>query len=238
MSVHENHRQRVKAKYENYGLDAFDQHQALELLLFYCIPRKDTNEIAHRLISRFGTFGQVLDAPIKELEKVEGVGHNAALYLKLLRDSQRYYSIHKETEEIILNDINACGQYLVNYFDGYKVEAIYMLGLDAKCKVMCCREVVRGSVNAVPFSVRKIVDMALNENVTSVVLAHNHPSGLAIPSEEDVHTTYKVAAALKMVDVTLVDHIVVCDSDFVSMVHSRQYNSNLNFSLFKRDVIE
>lgn len=238
MSVHKNHRKRVKTKYENYGLDAFDQHQALELLLFYCIPQRDTNEIAHRLISRFGTFGQVLDAPIKELEKVEGVGHNVALYLKLLRDSQRYYSIHKETEEIILNDINACGQYLVNYFDGYKVEAIYMLGLDAKCKVMCCREVVRGSVNAVPFSVRKIVDMALNENVTSVVLAHNHPSGLAIPSEEDVHTTYKVAAALKMVDVTLVDHIVVCESDFVSMVHSKQYNANLNFPIFRRDVIE
>lgn len=223
MSVHENHRQRVKARYEMYGLDMFDEHQALELLLFYCIPRRDTNEIAHRLIDRFGTFGQVLDAPLKELEKVEGVGHSVALYLKLLRDSQRYYHTHREQCDVILGDLNACGRYLVNYFDGFKVEAVYMLGLDAKCKVLCCREVGRGNVNSAAVSIRKIVDVALNENVTSVVLAHNHPSGLAIPSPEDTQTTYRIARALKAIDVVLADHIIVFESDFVSMVQSRMY---------------
>lgn len=223
MSVHENHRQRVKTRYETYGLDTFDEHQALELLLFYCIPRKDTNVIAHNLINRFGTFAQVLDAPVSELEKVDGVGHGAALYLKLLRDTQRYYKIHNEQNEVILNSIAECGSYLIKYFDGFKVEAVYMLGLDAKCKVLCCREIGRGSVNSAAVSVRKIVEVALAENLTSVVLAHNHPSGLAIPSPEDIQTTHRIAQALRAINVTLADHVVVSESEFVSMVLSQMY---------------
>lgn len=221
MSIHDNHRQRVKNRYENYGLDMFDEHQALELLLFYCVPRRDTNEIAHKLIQRFGSFGQVLDAPMKELEKVDGVGHSVALYLKLLRDTQRYYSIHHEQEAAILRDLNECGNYLRNYFDGYTFEAVYMLGLDAKCKVLCCREVGRGNVNSTAVSVRKIVDMALAENVTSVVLAHNHPSGVALPSHEDIQTTHKIRRALEAIDVVLADHMIISGNDFVSMAQSQ-----------------
>ena len=223
MSIHENHRQRVKSRYETYGLDMFDEHQALELLLFYCIPRKDTNEVAHRLINRFGSFGQVLDAPLKELEKVDGVGHNVALYLKLLRDTQRYYGIHHEQNEVILESINECGDYLIKYFDAIDVEAVYMLGLDAKCKVLCCREIGRGNINSAAISIRKIVDIALSEKVTSVVLAHNHPSGFAVPSSDDILTTERIAHALKAIDVILADHIVVYGSDYVSMVHSKMY---------------
>ena len=223
MSVHENHRIRVKNRFEVSGLDSFEEHQALELLLFYCIPRRDTNEIAHRLIKRFGTFAQVLDAPTKELENVEGVGHSVALYLKLLRDAFRYYQIHNERDEVILKDLNSCGEYMVKFFDGLKVEVVYMLGLDAKCKVLFCREIGRGSVNSTAISVRKIVDVALTENVTYVVLAHNHPSGLAIPSNEDILTTGNVAKALRSIDVILLDHIVVHGSDFVSMVESKMF---------------
>ena len=227
MSIHKDHRQRVRAKFEEHGLDMFQEHEALELLLFYAIPRKDTNEVAHNLVNRFKTFGQVLDAPITELEKVEGVGHNTAVYLKLLRETQRYYGIHKERDDEILNDINDCGQYLIKYFDAIKVETVYMLGLDAKKKVLCCREVAKGSVNSAAVSVRKIVEIALSENLTSVILAHNHPSGLALPSAEDLYTTRKVAHALSAVDVKLVDHIIVCDTEFVSMVQSGLFNADL-----------
>ena len=145
MGVHEHHRLRVKTRYEKYGLDTFEAHQALELLLFYCIPRRDTNEIAHRLIDRFGSFAQVLDAPINELEKVEGVGHSVALYLNLLRDSFCYYqhsSRHDKRDDEIMESLSDCGEYLVPYFDRAKVETAYMLGLDAKFKVLCCREEV------------------------------------------------------------------------------------------------
>ena len=100
------------------------------------------------------------------------------------------------------------------------METVFLLCLDAKCKVLCCKEVGEGSVNSAAISVRRIVEVALASNATTVVLAHNHPSGLAIPSEEDIPTTRRVAAALNTVEIILADHIVVADDDFVSMVQS------------------
>ena len=100
------------------------------------------------------------------------------------------------------------------------METVFLLCLDAKCKVLCCREIGQGSVNSAGISVRKIVEVALGANATTVVLAHNHPSGLALPSAEDIQTTRRVAAALKAVEVHLADHIVVADGDYVSMVQS------------------
>lgn len=229
MSIHKEHRKRMRKRFEEHGLDMFEEHEALEVLLYYAIPRVDTNETAHNLINRFKTFGNVLDAPISELEKVDGVGRNTALYLKLLRDAYRYYGIHKEHNEEILNDINDCGQYLIRYFDAVKVETVYLLGLDAKKKVICCREVSKGTINSAAVSVRKIVEIALSENVTSVILAHNHPSGLALPSAEDLATTRRVAYALAAVDVKLVDHIIVCDSDFVSLIQSGMYKPDFSY---------
>ena len=226
MSVHDNHRTRVKNRYEASGLNTFEDHQVLELLLFYCIPRRDTNEIAHRLIKRFGSFAHVMDAPVRELEKVEGVGHSAALFLNLLRDTFSYYQnsdMDDKGKDVILRDLTACGNYLVKNFERSRVETVYMLGLDAKCKVLCCREIGKGSVNATEISVRKIVEAALTENVTSVVLAHNHPSGLAIPSPEDIRTTYHISKALQAIGVILLDHIIVCESDHVSMVKSKMF---------------
>ena len=105
-------------------------------------------------------------------------------------------------------------------FFGRKVETVFLLCLDAKCKVLCCKEVGEGSVNSAGISIRRIVETALGANATSVVLAHNHPSGMALPSAEDIQTTRRVAAALNTVDILLADHIVVADDDFVSMVQS------------------
>ena len=223
MSIHKDHRARMKARFAKEGLDAFDEHQVLELLLFYCIPRRDTNEIAHNLINRFGSLSAVLDAPQKELAKVEGMGENSALFLCLLKDLRRYYKINLNDTEDSLTNIKQCGDYLLSYYQGKKIETVYLLCLDAKCKVISCRELEEGNVNSANISIRKIVDVALTENATSVVLAHNHPSGIALPSAEDIATTQKVAQALRLVDVVLIDHIVVADGDYVSMVHSGMY---------------
>lgn len=224
MSVHKEHRMRVKTRFQEQGLDVFNEHQVLELLLFYCIPRRDTNEIAHNLLNRFGTLAQVIDAPVKELEKVDGMGKSAALFLNLIKSVARYYLVNRVTQNKILRTIDECGQYMLPYFNGRHRETVFLLCLDAKCKVLSCREVEEGSVNSAGISIRKIVDIALTENATSVVLAHNHPSGLALPSPEDVATTQKIAHALRLVDVILTDHIVVADDDYVSMVHSRCYD--------------
>ena len=220
MSIHKDHRQRVRERYLKEGLDGFSEVQVLELLLFYVIPRQDTNPIAHRLIDRFGSLHQVLEAPVEELEKVEGIGPNAALLLSLITAVARVYAVNRTEKQKILRTIEDCGEYLKSFFIGRRSEMVYLLCLDAKCKVLGCREIGEGSVNSANVPIRRIVETALGLNATSVVLAHNHPSGIALPSGEDVLTTHRVAAALSTVDIVLVDHIIVADDDYVSMVQS------------------
>ena len=220
MSIHEGHRERMRKRFFHEGMDHFSDYEALELLLYYAIPRKDTNPIAHSLIDHFGSLGQVLDASVEELEQVSGISRNAAVLIHLVVGLGRLYGVKRAEEIKILNTIEECGEYLKPYFFGRANETVFLLCLDARCKVISCRKVGEGSVNSANVPIRRIVEMALGANATSVVLAHNHPSGIALPSVEDVVTTHRVAAALRTVDVILVDHIVVAEDDFVSMVHS------------------
>ena len=225
MSIHDGHRQRLKNRFRTEGLDHFEEHQVLELLLYYVIPRKDTNPIAHGLLERFGSLSQVLEAQPEELAKVSGMGDSAATFLSLITSVGRYYLVNRTLQETILPSIEKCGQYLVPYFYGRRNETVFVLCLDAKCKVLCCKEMGEGSVNSAGVPIRRIVETALGVNATSVILAHNHPSGFALPSGEDIHTTRRVALALDAVEIGLVDHIVVADEDFVSLAQSGLYSS-------------
>lgn len=228
MAMHDGHRQRLKDLFVKEGLDNFNELQVLELLLFYCIPRQDTNPVAHRLLERFGKLSQVLEAPVAELQKVEGMGPNAATFLHLVTQVGRYYLINRAMDQKILATIEECGKFLVPYFYGRRNETVFLLSLDAKCKLLSCKEIGEGSVNSAGVPVRRIVEMALAANATTVVLAHNHPSGLALPSSEDVQTTLRLAAALDTVDITLADHIIVADEDFVSLVQSGYYRPGVS----------
>lgn len=223
MPTNDGHRQRVKDRFRKEGLDHFDESHVLELLLFYCIPRVDTKPIAKRLLEHFGSLSQVLEASAEELQKVPGVGENAATFLILTTAVGRYYLVNRTTKHTILNTTEKCGQYLLPYFFGRRNETVFLLCLDAKCKLLCCREVGEGSVNSAGIPVRKVVELALGVNATTVVLAHNHPSGLALPSGDDVATTLRIAKALEAVEIELADHIVVADDDFVSLAQSGYY---------------
>ena len=218
MSIHDGHRQRLKDRFKKEGLDNFEKLQVLELLLFYCIPRIDTNPIAHRLLNHFGSLNNVLNASADELEKVEGIGPNASTFLSLITQVGRYYQVKQSEPGKILRTIDQCGNYLMPYFFGRERETVFMLCLDAKCKVICCKMVGEGSVNSANIPIRRVVEMALAANATTVVLAHNHPSGLAIPSPDDIQTTQRIAAALETVEIILADHLVVSKDDYVSIV--------------------
>lgn len=237
MSIHAGHRGRLRERFRELGLAGFADHEVLELILFHCIPRKDTNLIAHNLIDRFGTLARVLDAPVSELKKVEGVGENAAVFLSLIREVTGRYQESRFPQNEALTSVKAYGDYLLAKFNSLRNEEVYLLCLDAKCMVLSCRKIGDGGINSASISIRKIVEMALAENATSVVLAHSHPSGLAIPSQEDVATTKLVANALIMVDVVLSDHIVVADNDYVSMVQSNYYNPDTVYDALIQDAL-
>ena len=223
MSIHKDHRQRLRDRFLKEGLDNFDEVHVLELLLFYCIPRVDTNPIAHSLLRHFGSLTNVLNATADELEKVEGIGKNTSTFLSLITQAGRYYQVKQSEPGKILRTIDQCGNYLGPYFFGREQETVFMLCLDAKCKVICCKMVGEGSVNSANIPVRRVVEMALAANATTVVLAHNHPSGLAIPSADDIQTTQRIAAALETVEIILADHIVVSKDDYVSITQSNFY---------------
>ena len=227
MAIHDGHRQRLKDRFLLDGLDGFTEVQVLELLLFYVIPRRDTNPIAHALIERFGSFSNVLDAPRAKLIEDGKLSENAVTLLKLIKEMGRFYEASKCRQIRILRSIQDCGEYLKPFFLHRKNEVVFLLSLDAKLKVLNCRQVGEGSVNYASVPVRRVVEMALEDGASSVVLAHNHPSGLAIPSADDIQTTRRLAAALSAVEIRLVDHIVVADNederiglDYVSMVES------------------
>ena len=222
--IHDGHRQRLKKRFLEEGLEYFNDHQVLELLLFYCIPRQDTNPIAHALLDHFGSLAQILEAPPEDLQKIPGVGESAAAFLSLLNAFYRYYRIKNEADVRYLNSLKECGLYMKPFFQGRRNETVYLLCMDAKKKVLCCKEVGEGSVNSAAVPIRRIVEMALNANATTVILAHNHPSGYAVPSTEDILTTQKLAAALSAVDIVLADHFVIADNDCVSLRDSDMYN--------------
>lgn len=225
MSIHAGHRQRFRDRFKNNGLDSFNDHEVLELLLYHCIPRQDTNAIAHRLIDYFGSFANVLEAPSSELVNVLGIGEGAAAYLNLLMETIRRYNIRniERCEDTILDSIQKCSNYLKPLYDGRQYETVYMLCLDAKCKLLSCKKLGEGGINSAAIPIRKIVESAMNLNATSVVIAHNHPSGIAVPSDEDVATTKRLAIALEAVEILLADHLVFADGDYISLRTSRLY---------------
>lgn len=223
-AIHTGHRERLRNRFLREGLDSFEDIQVLELLLFYCIPRKDTNLIAHRLLDEFGSLARVFEATPKELTMVDGMGENAATLFSLISQLSRYCAVNQLPREKIMTSVEDCGNYMLPYFKARTMETVFLLCMDAKGKVKCCKKVGEGNVNSADVSIRKIAEMALTADATSVVLAHNHPSGIAIPSDEDVLTTKKLAMALKAMDIELADHLVMVEDDFVSLAQSGMFD--------------
>lgn len=220
MGVHDGHREKMRQRFLSTGLDSFADHEALELLLYYAIPRRDTNELAHRLLERYGSLSNLLSAPPEDLTKVEGMGESAAVFLRLIPAFFQKAKLSSDGREIILNSTDRAGEYLIQRFEGERDEVIYQLCLDRKAKLLCCKRLSEGGADNASLNIRRLVENALLSSASAVVLSHNHPSGIALPSPEDYTTTLRVQEALSAIGVHLLDHIIVADGDFVSMADS------------------
>ena len=224
MSVHDGHRQRLKERFRKEGLDNFDELYVLELLLFYCVPRQDTNPLAHRLLDHFGSLVKVLEATPEELEKVPGVNQGISTFFALRAAVDKYYSIRKSLQtKKPAYTMEDCKQILSKRYLYERNEKVCILSLDAKCGLISCEEVGEGCVNSANVPIRRIVEMALVSKATFLVVAHNHPSGIAIPSPEDVQATQRLADALAAVEIYLADHFIFARNDFVSLAEAGYY---------------
>ncbi len=217
MGVHDGHRERLRQSFLEHGLSSMNDINALELLLFYAVPRRDTNELAHMLLQHFGSLDGVFSASAEELCEVEGIGTYAASLLTLVPEIMKKSRLSKSREIRQIRSSDDAGKYLLPYFMNERDEVVYLLCLDSKRAVICCAEMGRGVVNSVDTSVRRIVEKALKVKACSVIVAHNHPDGLALPSREDDLFTKCLYNALETVGIRLEDHIIVADEDYISI---------------------
>lgn len=218
--VHSGHRERIKNKFLKYGLDKFDPHEVLELLLFYGIPLKDTNVTAHLLLKKFGSLSAVFDAPFHELIKIEGIGKNSATLIKIIPQICRIYQENLDKDKKRIFSYDEAGNFLVKKFIGRKNEFIILMLLDSKNQVIYCDIASEGTATTANIYVKKIVRLAVQYNAVYAILSHNHPSGECIPSQQDLNSTVWIYEALKTVEVKLIDHIIVSDNDFLSIAKS------------------
>lgn len=228
MGVHDGHRKRLKTQFLIHGED-FHGHQLLELLLCYAIPQGDVNGLAHALLDQFGSLAGVFDALPPSLTRVDGVGEHTAVLLKLIPKLAGRYSTIRSSPGDILASSRAARDYLLPYFQtGPRNEMVYLVCMDAKYKVLGCHKLGEGTVNAADITPRRVVELALAHNASAVLLAHNHVSGLALPSNADLLTTETLARVLREVGVELADHLIFTEDDMVSLKDSGLLNGYPN----------
>jgi len=217
---HSGHRQRMRERYLKQGLDGFAQHEILELLLFYAIPQKNVNPLAHTLIDRFGSLYGVLNASPQQLMQVEGIGEYAATFLTLLQNATRQAMRMRGAGKVKLSTRQAAVDYCTQLLHGEKREMFYAICLNGQMETISDVLIAKGSLSDVPAYPRIVLDAVLTHNAHGVLLCHNHPSGSIAPSAQDLSATQTLSGLLKEIEVVLIDHIIVSDHNAVSMVRN------------------
>ena len=219
--IHTGHRGRVKEEFLTRGLAGWPDHRVLELILFYAIPQGDVNPLAHELIDRFGSLDRVLDALPEELMKVKGMGEHSATMLKLFPAVLGRYVEGRTGPGEIVHTVEEAGHVLAPRLYGARNEMAYVLCLDAKEKVLGVRKISEGNNSSSDVTIRRVAEECMALQATFCYLAHNHVSGVALPSPEDMNTTNVIRAALEPLGVRLVDHLIFVDGDLVSIRESQ-----------------
>ena len=215
-NVHTGHRQRVKERYLSEGLDAFEDHQVLELVLFYAVPRADTNALAHSMIKEFGSLSGLFEANAKDIARRCNVTINIAILVSLIPSLSRRYFLGKWGDKPVINSSSKAGEYAVSLLTGRTYEVFYVICLDNQNRVNHADMVNEGTINEAAVYPRLIVETSLRHQANSVILAHNHPGGSLTPSMADINITKKIITALDSISIKVLDHIIVAGDKYTS----------------------
>lgn len=208
----------MKSRFLKTGFDSFEPHEVLEFILFYAIPKRDTNKLAHKLIENFGSIAGVLNAPYELLVKINGIGEHAAVLLKQLPQLLRVYCEDMSKPSEVMDNSAKWIKYFKAKFIGRTNETLFVAGLDDFACFVACEIVSKGTRCTLDVSCESLFKFTIRWNVGRIVLAHNHPNGLAVPSLADKIKTQKLETALKYLDITLVDHFIFGkNGDSISM---------------------
>ena len=215
--LHHGHRDRVRDRFLEEGLEKFKDHQVLELLLFYAVPRRDTNDLAHKLLNRYGSLSGVLDSSIDNLESC-GLSRSASVLIKLIPElCGRYYQEKHDQDACEYDSDRKVGNVIMPFFISAREEKVLLMLLDSKGKRLYCDIISKGSISSSDVNIRKILQLAVKHKASAAVIAHNHPSGIALPSGSDIRITKTLKQALAAVGVVLMDHLIIADMKYTAM---------------------
>ncbi len=223
-NIHSGHRERLRQTTDHIGFENLPEHQQLELLLSFVIPRKDTNCMAHELIKKFGSFSQVLDAKPHNLMEVDGIGNKAANFIATCGKIPFAYRTSKMKQKTILT----CPSQIIDYFEDIAIssstEKFYIIYLNTKSEVIKYEIVGDNFLDKVSVDFREIIQKTIMYNAKGLIVCHTHPEGSANPSREDISFTKQLYTALNIIGVKLCDHII--------------FATNENFSFFNNGLID
>lgn len=223
MTMHEGHRQRLRERFRQDGLEGFAPHEVLELLLFYTRARGNVNPLAHRLLEIFGSLKGVLEAPVEQLSAVEGVGEETASLLAMMVPLFRRYELCLCEETRRLRNYKEVMEYCRALLTGLRKERFYVICVSSRMKLLGQRIIAEGDLTEVMAYPRLVVETALNQNAYGVILCHNHPGGEAVPSIGDVDVTRELETMLAKLGISLLDHVIIADSSTYSMRMHEDY---------------
>lgn len=218
--LHKNHRKRMRNRFMQTKFEGFADHEILEFLLFFSIPRCDTNPIAHRLLDKYKTLANVFEADPASLAQIEGMGENSAVFLSMIPSLCQAYEISKRTKGTLLEDSTASGQYAVTMFKDAIEERFGLICLDSHRRVHWSGIIATGTIDRIDAYPRLVVNEILNHNATTVIFAHNHPHGSLVPSEADKAATRVLIETLRALDIRVLDHIIVSNGRYYSMTEA------------------
>lgn len=217
-SLFKGHRERLRNRYLQNGLESLNDYEKLELLLFYSVPRKNTNDIAHKLINEFNSLKEVFYADSDDLFEVESVGESTVTLIKLVGDLLKYLKISDVSKKKVIESSCDAGEFVKEFFEGYRHEVFMAFFLDKGNRVLGHKKLSEGIGDEVKVETNELIRAALKYKATNVIIAHNHPGGSAVPSNSDVQTTKILAQALSFVKLKLNDHIIVADDGYISFL--------------------
>lgn len=216
-NIHAGHRRRMLDKFSEKGIDVFCEHEKLEVLLYLIIPRKNTNPIAHNLINKFGSLKNLLSAPSDELQKIDGIGKNAALQLRFFGAVINYLKKTRVSVRDNFSSANRVTEYCRNHFNGKIGEAFTLLLLDEKYALLHVHDLTCDMSNHLEAACREIVGQIMMYDSRKVVIAHKLATVAPNPSERDLKHTRRISEILKVIDVGLVDHIIISNDGAISL---------------------
>jgi len=221
-SLHEGHRARLRERFLR-DPESLADHELLELALFYTIPRRDTNDLAHSLIEEFGSLSGVLEADVELLKTMDGIQDGASTFLRMLGELARRYAVSKlkpEQDLRVFDTPEKIAAYILPFYIGLQVERAYMLLFDNGMHLIDLFHIGDGSISSVTLSTRRIAEHAFRKGAVAAVLTHNHPGGISTPSPEDLSVTRRIESALQLLEITLLEHFVFTEQAYSCIMRS------------------